>query len=146
MQTFAWFSSRPPYGIVSLCLAPTLVNELLTRSAVFAVAEDEALQKKIIKTLLNQNSEAKKRRVPKDSVRASLCLLVLACVICKVHIELLIMLYTFCAGMMDPLGGLLQNTHVLVIPPASGRTLYLWPKPMVLPTPNGSSLRRKMWL
>lgn len=78
MLTSAWCSSRPLCGIVSLCLVVVLGDELLTQFAVFAVAEDEALQKKIIKSLLNQNSEAKKRRVPKDSVRASLCLLVLA--------------------------------------------------------------------
>lgn len=76
--TSAWSSSKPPYGTVSLCVLSLLVNELLTQFAVFAVAEDEALHKKIIRSLLNQNSEAKKRRVPKDSVRASLCLLVLA--------------------------------------------------------------------
>lgn len=78
---------------MSLCFALTREDELLTQFAVFAVAEDEALLKRIIKSLLNQNSEAKKRRVPKDSVRASLCLLVLASVFCKVLNSSLIMLH-----------------------------------------------------
>lgn len=50
---------------------------MLTHCTVFAVAEDQALHDKIVKSLLSQNSDAKKRRVPKDSIRASLCLLVL---------------------------------------------------------------------
>lgn len=63
---------------MGICPPLLLANKLLTQRAVFAITEDEALQKKIIKSLLNQNSEAKRRRVPKDSVRSSLCLLVLA--------------------------------------------------------------------
>ncbi|KZT74443.1 ribonuclease III [Daedalea quercina L-15889] len=66
-------SPRPP-NIADL----RMVLEQAGVRNIFAVAEDEALQKKIVKGLLDQNSEAKKRRVPKDSIRASLCLLVLS--------------------------------------------------------------------